>query len=75
MVPAPWSGPRKMARYVSPSIPFSVPSFSPSIEGYGATTLPALTEAITEEKGDAQVEYAVNRLVELIDKLAENIKP
>ena len=43
--------------------------------GYGATTLPALAEAITEEKGDARVEYEVNRLVELIDKLAEHIKP
>ncbi|KAH6915037.1 vacuolar protein sorting-associated protein 70 [Coprinopsis sp. MPI-PUGE-AT-0042] len=43
--------------------------------GYGATTFPALTEAITENKGEKQVEHEVGRLVELIDKLAERIRP
>jgi N-acetylated-alpha-linked acidic dipeptidase len=44
-------------------------------KGYGATTLPALTEAITEKKGEKQVKHEINRLVELIGKLAERIRP
>jgi len=44
-------------------------------QGYGATTFPALTEAITIEKDLKLAEYEVGRLVELINKLAETIVP
>ncbi|KAI0053738.1 Zn-dependent exopeptidase [Auriscalpium vulgare] len=37
--------------------------------GYGATTLPALTEAITIEKNATLVEYEATRLKEAIEKL------
>ncbi|KAF9053208.1 hypothetical protein BJ165DRAFT_1338917 [Panaeolus papilionaceus] len=43
--------------------------------GYGATTFPALTEAITIEKDDALIGYEVRRLEELLDGLAEMMKP
>ncbi|KAF5364284.1 hypothetical protein D9756_000759 [Leucocoprinus leucothites] len=43
--------------------------------GYGATTLPALTEAITIEKDTKLANYEAGRLTDLIDKLAETITP
>ncbi|KAF9491377.1 Zn-dependent exopeptidase [Pleurotus eryngii] len=42
--------------------------------GYGATTLPGLTEALTFEKNATLAEYEVNRLVTLLDQLAEKIR-
>jgi len=41
--------------------------------GYGATTLPALTEAITFEANATLANYEAGRLKELIDQLADNI--
>ncbi|KAF9452414.1 Zn-dependent exopeptidase [Macrolepiota fuliginosa MF-IS2] len=43
--------------------------------GYGATTFPALTEAITIEKNITLVDYEARRLTGLINKLAERITP
>ncbi|KAF9058018.1 hypothetical protein BJ165DRAFT_1425174 [Panaeolus papilionaceus] len=43
--------------------------------GYGATTLPALTEAITIDKDEKLIEYEANRLEGLLNKLAESIEP
>jgi len=43
--------------------------------GYGATTLPALTEAITIERNTTQAVYEVERLIHLIDDLAEKLAP
>lgn len=37
--------------------------------GYGATTLPALTEALTVDKNTTLADYEAGRLTELIDKL------
>ncbi|KAJ6628907.1 hypothetical protein B0H10DRAFT_1940270 [Mycena sp. CBHHK59/15] len=42
--------------------------------GYGATTLPALTEALTFDKNVTLAQYEVGRLTELIDNLADNIR-
>jgi len=38
--------------------------------GYGATTLPALTEAITIEKNDTLANYEVTRLTEAVERIA-----
>ncbi|KAH9482787.1 putative glutamate carboxypeptidase [Psilocybe cubensis] len=43
--------------------------------GYGATTLPALTEAIVEEKNTTLIQYEARRLENLLIKLASTIKP
>ncbi|KAF6762612.1 vacuolar protein sorting-associated protein 70 [Ephemerocybe angulata] len=43
--------------------------------GYGATTFPALTEAITIEKNSTQIVYEAERLQTLIDALAKSIQP
>ncbi|KAG2013796.1 hypothetical protein CC2G_010666 [Coprinopsis cinerea AmutBmut pab1-1] len=43
--------------------------------GYGATTLPALTEAIAEKLNATEVQYEIDRLVELLDNLAKRIHP
>ncbi|KAF8833188.1 Zn-dependent exopeptidase [Paxillus ammoniavirescens] len=43
--------------------------------GYGATTLPALTEAVLYEEDPTLAEYEVTRLTTLIKKLAKDIKP
>ncbi|KAG5219548.1 Glutamate carboxypeptidase [Salix suchowensis] len=45
-----------------------------TVNGYGATTLPGLTEALTFEKNATLAEYEVNRLVTLLDQLAEKIR-
>lgn len=42
--------------------------------GYGATTFPALTEAITIEQNATLAEYEAARLQGLIDKLASHIR-
>ncbi|KAF5360315.1 hypothetical protein D9758_009125 [Tetrapyrgos nigripes] len=42
--------------------------------GYGATTLPALTESITIEKNSTLAEYEVYRLKGLVDGIVENIR-
>ena len=39
--------------------------------GYGATTLPALTEAITIEKNATLADYEAKRLQSVIDQLTE----
>ncbi|KAF9054950.1 Zn-dependent exopeptidase [Hymenopellis radicata] len=43
--------------------------------GYGATTFPGLTEAITLEKNLTLAQYEIGRLVSLIDQLADKIIP
>ncbi|KAF9058017.1 Zn-dependent exopeptidase [Panaeolus papilionaceus] len=43
--------------------------------GYGATTFPALTEAITYEKDVSLINYEAERLEELLEKLADAIQP
>lgn len=42
--------------------------------GYGATTLPALTESITIENNVTAAKYEVERLKVLIDGIAEKIR-
>ncbi|KAI0307023.1 hypothetical protein B0F90DRAFT_1807731 [Multifurca ochricompacta] len=42
--------------------------------GYGATTLPALTEAITIENNVTLANYEVNRLKEAVDKIAATLR-
>ena len=42
--------------------------------GYGATPLPALSEAIEFEKNSTLAQYEVGRLTDLIDKLADSIR-
>ncbi len=42
--------------------------------GYGATTFPALTEAITIENNATMAEYEAERLQKLIEKLTHVIK-
>ncbi|KAF8969499.1 hypothetical protein BDZ97DRAFT_248222 [Flammula alnicola] len=42
--------------------------------GYGATTLPALTEAITFENNATLAQYEAGRLEDLINKIVEKIK-
>ncbi|KAJ7653468.1 Zn-dependent exopeptidase [Mycena rosella] len=42
--------------------------------GYGATPLPALSEAIQYEKNATLAQYEVGRLTDLIDKLADQIR-
>ncbi|KAK7037544.1 Vacuolar protein sorting-associated protein 70 [Paramarasmius palmivorus] len=42
--------------------------------GYGATTLPALTEAITFEKNATLAQYEVGRLKDVVDGLTETVK-
>ncbi|KAH7344942.1 Zn-dependent exopeptidase [Rhizoctonia solani] len=41
--------------------------------GYGATTLPALTEAITIDKNATLAAYEAERLTHLLEKLAKNL--
>ncbi|EGO02058.1 hypothetical protein SERLA73DRAFT_177776 [Serpula lacrymans var. lacrymans S7.3] len=42
--------------------------------GYGATTLPALTEAVLYEQNATLAEYEAHRLTKLIENLAHNLK-
>ncbi|KAJ3720546.1 hypothetical protein C8R42DRAFT_627782 [Lentinula raphanica] len=42
--------------------------------GYGATTLPALTESITLDKNSTLAKYEAERLKALVDKLVETIR-
>jgi len=42
--------------------------------GYGATPLPALTEALTFDRNETLAQLEVKRLTSLIDKLADNIR-
>ncbi|ELU41729.1 vacuolar protein sorting-associated protein 70 [Rhizoctonia solani AG-1 IA] len=44
-----------------------------SMQGYGATTLPALTEAITIEKNATLVAREAERLTHLLEKLAKSL--
>ncbi|KAF8812309.1 Zn-dependent exopeptidase [Phlegmacium glaucopus] len=43
--------------------------------GYGATTFPAITEAITLDKDATLVQHEAKRLKKLLDKLANDITP
>lgn len=43
--------------------------------GYGATTLPALTEAFTIDHNSTLAKLEVKRLQKLIDNLADEIEP
>jgi N-acetylated-alpha-linked acidic dipeptidase len=45
-----------------------------SSSGYGATTLPALTEAITIEKNVTLGQYEIVRLTEAIEKMAAALR-
>ena len=45
-----------------------------SLSGYGATTLPALTESITIENNATQAQYEVERLVALVDGIVKGIR-
>jgi N-acetylated-alpha-linked acidic dipeptidase len=42
--------------------------------GYGATTFPALTEAITIEKNVTLANYEVSRLTEAVEKIAAALR-
>lgn len=42
--------------------------------GYGATTLPGLTEAITFEKNATFAQYETDRLQSLVDKIVKKIE-
>lgn len=44
------------------------------IAGYGATTLPSITEALTFEKNATLAEQEAARVAALLDKLSETIK-
>jgi N-acetylated-alpha-linked acidic dipeptidase len=44
------------------------------LAGYGATTLPALTEAITFEKNSTLAQYEADRLQSLVDKIVKKIE-
>lgn len=44
------------------------------LAGYGATTFPALTEALTFEKNGTLAKYEATRLQKLIDALTEEIQ-
>jgi len=80
MVQAFSGGPRKVARfvilhYVYWPLPFSlIVQLSPPPLGYGATTLPALNEAITFEKKVTFAQSEAGRLQHLIDKLTKKIE-
>ncbi|TFK28864.1 Zn-dependent exopeptidase [Coprinopsis marcescibilis] len=43
--------------------------------GYGATTFPALTEAVTDNLDSAEIQYEAFRLTLLLNQLAETITP
>jgi N-acetylated-alpha-linked acidic dipeptidase len=43
--------------------------------GYGATTLPAITEAITYEKDGQLAKDEANKLASLLQKMAKDLKP
>ncbi|EKM59322.1 uncharacterized protein PHACADRAFT_249741 [Phanerochaete carnosa HHB-10118-sp] len=43
--------------------------------GYGATTLPALTESFTIDNNATLAKYEIKRLQKLVDKLADKIEP
>ena len=44
------------------------------IAGYGATTLPSITEALTFERNATLAEQEAARVAALLDKLSETIK-
>lgn len=44
------------------------------VVGYGATTLPALSEAVLYERNVTLAEYEVTRLINLIRKLAKGLE-
>ena len=48
--------------------------FNCSRVGYGATTFPALTEALTIEKNETLAQYEAARLEQLFDALAKKIE-
>jgi N-acetylated-alpha-linked acidic dipeptidase len=45
-----------------------------SDSGYGATTLPALTEAITIEKNVTLAKYEIVRLTEVVEKMTDALR-
>lgn len=46
-----------------------------SLQGYGATTLPALTESLTIDKNVTLAQHEADRLVELFNTLAKQTRP
>ncbi|EDR12349.1 uncharacterized protein LACBIDRAFT_245820, partial [Laccaria bicolor S238N-H82] len=49
--------------------------YTNSLQGYGATTLPALTESLTIDKNVTLAQYEADRLVELFNTLARQTRP
>ena len=45
-----------------------------SLSGYGATTFPALTEALTIEKNTTLAEYEADRLQKIVEGLTDLLK-
>ena len=45
------------------------------LPGYGATTLPALTESLAIEKNASLAQYEAKRLTELLTRLRHDIHP
>jgi N-acetylated-alpha-linked acidic dipeptidase len=45
------------------------------VSGYGATTLPALSEAVSIEKNASAAKYEAGRLTDLITKLSDVLSP
>lgn len=73
MVQASCRSSREMARYVTSCRVIFVPSLIDFV-GYGATTLPALTEALTLDQNVTLAAEEATRLVDLIDQLTDTIK-
>ena len=53
----------------------SVTDYTNSLQGYGATTLPALTESLTIDKNVTLAQHEADRLVELFNTLARQTRP
>ena len=52
-----------------------VANYTNSLQGYGATTLPALTESLTIDKNVTLAQHEADRLVELFNTLARQTRP
>ena len=73
MVQTSWGCPWKMARQVLFILTcFCVGTYTRAV-GYGATTFPALTEALTIENNSTLAAYEAKRLQELIDQLTTSL--
>jgi N-acetylated-alpha-linked acidic dipeptidase len=66
--------PGKWLGKCSPSVDFKLQKVLNSAPGYGATTLPALTEAITIEKNATLANYEIVRLTEVVENMAAGLR-